>query len=99
MTRLRGTAFRAGWIVPPRGYAGVPMSQMPLFTSSGQVVLVDDPRGRIVYTPDIVSGDVARTWFGELLGSVPWKAQRRRMYERDVDVPRLTAHFWLAPEN
>ena len=75
------------------------MSQLPLFASSGQVVLVDDSRGRIVYTPDIVSPEVARAWFGELLGAVPWKAQRRRMYERDVDVPRLTAHFWLAPEN
>ena len=25
----------------------------------------------------------------------PWKAERRRMYDRDVDVPRLTAHFRL----
>ena len=74
------------------------MSQMPLFATSGQAVLVDDRRGRIVYTPHIVSADVARAWFGDLLGSVPWKAQRRRMYDRDVDVPRLTAHFWLARE-
>ncbi|MGI5253475.1 alpha-ketoglutarate-dependent dioxygenase AlkB [Actinacidiphila glaucinigra] len=31
--------------------------------------------------------------FGELAGSVPWKAERRQMYEREVDVPRLLAFY------
>ena len=30
--------------------------------------------------------------------AVEWKAERRRMYDRDVDVPRLTAHFHLVPD-
>ena len=74
------------------------MSQLPLFVSSGEVVLAADARGRIVYTPDLVPADVTRAWFAELREGVPWQAQRRRMYDRDVDVPRLTAHFRLLPE-
>jgi alkylated DNA repair dioxygenase AlkB len=31
--------------------------------------------------------------FAELLGSVPWEAERRRMYDRVVDVPRLAARY------
>lgn len=73
-------------------------SQLPLFASAGETVLADDPRGRIVYTPDVVAAEVARAWFDEVREAAPWKAERRRMYDRDVDVPRLTAHFRLAPE-
>ncbi|MGH6689743.1 MAG: alpha-ketoglutarate-dependent dioxygenase AlkB family protein [Gammaproteobacteria bacterium] len=74
------------------------MSQMPLFASASEAVLVDDARGRIVYTPGFVPADLARAWFAELRESVPWKTQRRRMYDREVDVPRLTAHFRLEPD-
>ncbi len=74
------------------------MSQMPLFASAREAVLVDDERGRVVYTPDVVPAEVAQAWFAELRECVPWKAQRRRMYDRDVDVPRLMGHFRLAPE-
>ena len=41
---------------------------------------------------------LAQGWFAELREAVSWKAERRWMYERKVDVPRLTAHFRLAPE-
>lgn len=75
------------------------MSQMPLFASAGDAVLADDARGRIVYTADVVGAAVAAAWFAELRESVPWQAQRRRMYDREVDVPRLTAHFRLAPDD
>ena len=74
------------------------MSQMSLFTSAGETVLMDDERGRIAYTSAVVADDVARAWFAELRESVTWKTQRRRMYDRDVDVPRLMAHFRLEPE-
>ena len=74
------------------------MSQMPLFASAGQTTLVDDERGRLTYIPDLVPADVARAWFAVLRESVPWKTQRRRMYDREVDVPRLMAHFRLPPE-
>ncbi|HET6899350.1 MAG TPA: alpha-ketoglutarate-dependent dioxygenase AlkB, partial [Vicinamibacteria bacterium] len=40
---------------------------------------------------------VAEAWFQALREGVEWKAERRRMYDRDVDVPRLTAHFRLLP--
>ena len=37
----------------------------------------------------------AQAWFAELREGVQWQAQRRQMYDREVDVPRLTAHFRL----
>jgi alkylated DNA repair dioxygenase AlkB len=73
------------------------MSQMPLFGSDCETVLVDDARGRVVYTPSLLPVELARAWFDELREGVPWKSQRRRMYDRDVDVPRLLAHFRLEP--
>jgi len=76
-----------------------PMSQMPLFAGSGETVLVDDELGRVAYTPGFLAADVAATWFAELQQSVSWKTQRRRMYDRDVDVPRLQAYFRLDEED
>jgi alkylated DNA repair dioxygenase AlkB len=74
------------------------MAQLPLFVAAREVVLVDDAHGRIVYTPDFVTPEVARAWFEEVRGAVSWEAQRRWMYDREVDVPRLVGHFRLAPE-
>lgn len=74
------------------------MSQIPLFARAGDTVLVDDERGRITYTPDFVTEVAASAWFAELRESVSWTTQRRRMYDREVDVPRLLAHFHLSPE-
>ncbi|MFF3324594.1 alpha-ketoglutarate-dependent dioxygenase AlkB [Streptomyces sp. NPDC002889] len=31
--------------------------------------------------------------FDELVGTVPWRAERRQMYEREVAVPRLLAYY------
>ena len=42
------------------------MSQMPLFASARETVLVDDERGRVVYTADVLPADVAQAWFAEL---------------------------------
>ena len=74
------------------------MSQLPLFAQARDAVLVDDARGRIVYTPDFVTAEIARAWFDEMRHAVAWEAQRRVMYDREVDVPRLVGHFRLAPE-
>jgi alkylated DNA repair dioxygenase AlkB len=61
--------------------------------------LVDDERGRIAYTPCFVDAPTADAWFAELRDRLEWKAERRRMYDREVDVPRLTAHFRLDDED
>jgi alkylated DNA repair dioxygenase AlkB len=68
--------------------------QRGLFESE-ESVLADDARGRIVYTPGFVEAPVAQGWFAELRENVQWKAERRQMYDREVDVPRLTGHFRL----
>jgi alkylated DNA repair dioxygenase AlkB len=70
------------------------MPQLPLFESEA-AVLVDDATGRIAYTPRFVPAATAAEWFRELRATVTWKAQRRQMYDREVDVPRLTASFPL----
>jgi alkylated DNA repair dioxygenase AlkB len=36
--------------------------------------------------------------FGELMAAIPWRAERRRMYDRVVDVPRLVSFHDLATE-
>jgi alkylated DNA repair dioxygenase AlkB len=74
------------------------MPQLGLFESA-ETVLADDDRGRIAYVPRFVDGTTAGRWFAELRESVLWKAERRWMYEREVDVPRLTAHFHLAADD
>jgi len=73
------------------------MPQLSFFQAI-EDVLADDERGRITYTRHLVDPAVAQAWFDALRTAVPWKAERRRMYDREVDVPRLTAHYHLAPE-
>lgn len=75
-----------------------PMSQLPLFARSSETVVVDDARGRIVYTPDFVPPELAHSWFHQVRRSVTWEAQRRWMYDHEVDVPRLVGHFRLAAD-
>lgn len=70
------------------------MAQLTLFDST-ETVLTDDERGRIAYTPRFVDAVTAETWFTQLRGGVQWRTERRMMYDREVDVPRLMAHFRL----
>lgn len=37
-----------------------------------------------------------RTLFDELLSAIPWRAERRQMYDRVLDVPRLVGFSDLA---
>jgi alkylated DNA repair dioxygenase AlkB len=95
----RGAATAALRALGPRvTLKTMSMSQMSLFAAARENVLVDDERGRVVYVPDFLPAELGRRWFTELSESVAWQTQRRRMYDRDVDVPRLQAHFRLAPE-
>src|SRR5262245_23381198 len=73
------------------------MPQMSFFESR-ETVLLDDDSGRITYVPGFVPPATAAAWFAELRESVGWEAKRRWMYDREVDVPRLTAHFALPAE-
>lgn len=66
--------------------------------ASGPRVLAEDPEGGIVYRPGLIDDATARRWFEVLRDEVPWQAQQRPMYDRIVDVPRLTAGFRLASE-
>jgi alkylated DNA repair dioxygenase AlkB len=72
------------------------MPQLALFEAR-EGVLADDELGRIAYTARFVDPATATAWFEALRDEVKWKAERRWMYEREVDVPRLTAHFRFAP--
>ena len=72
------------------------MSQLTLFDST-ETLVVDDGRGRVSYMPRFVNADTAAAWFAELRSGVAWDAERRMMYDREVDVPRLIGHFRLDP--
>ena len=67
---------------------------MDLFPSPMSQLLAD-AEGGIRYWPSFVDADTADAWFRALRDGAHWKAQRRMMYEREVDVPRLTAAYWL----
>ena len=71
-------------------------AQLSLFEST-DTVLVDDERGRVWYTPGLVNQATAHDWFAQLRLAVQWRAERRTMYEREVDVPRLISHFRIGP--
>ena len=63
------------------------MSQLALFNSTDRV-LADDERGRITYLAAFVDAATAAAWFAELRDVVDWRAERRQMYDRMVNVPR-----------
>ncbi|MGB8909353.1 MAG: alpha-ketoglutarate-dependent dioxygenase AlkB [Candidatus Cybelea sp.] len=50
----------------------------------------------MVYTPAFADAPTARRWFESLRDAVTWRSERRRMYDRDVDVPRLVAGYRLS---
>lgn len=72
------------------------MPQLTLFDADEQT-LADDERGRITYAPRYVDADTAAAWFAELREGVSWRTERRVMYDREVDVPRLLGHYRLDP--
>ena len=74
------------------------MLQSDLFDAT-PLTLVEDAESGIRYLPDVVRQATAHAWFEQALANVAWGNQRRLMYEREVDVPRLMAHFSLeAPD-
>jgi alkylated DNA repair dioxygenase AlkB len=71
--------------------------QLGLFASSPSTVVADDETGTIVYTPDVFNRDETERLFAALREEIPWEADRRWMYDREVDVPRLVAHYAESP--
>jgi len=66
-----------------------------LFSSAPYRVVVDDEEGGIRYWPDVIGPAQAQAWFERLRDGAHWQQQRRPMYERVVDVPRLQAWYGL----
>jgi len=67
---------------------------MDLFADHPQT-LVADAEGGIRYWPAFVSEDQAQAWFEALREGCHWQSERRPMYDRIVDVPRLQAWYPL----
>jgi alkylated DNA repair dioxygenase AlkB len=72
------------------------MAQLTLF-GSHEIVVTDGERGRIVYTPAFVDAATAARWFDELRHTVPWRSEKRMMYDREVEVPRLLGSYRFDP--
>ena len=70
------------------------MAQLTLFEST-DTILTDDERGRVSYLARFVDTQTAGEWFASLRAAVAWRSERRLMYDREVDVPRLMASFRL----
>ena len=58
-------------------------------------MLLEGAKGQVTYVPGGVAEATADAWFALLRDTIAWRSQRRMMYEREVDVPRLTVHFAL----
>lgn len=58
-------------------------------------VLIEDAEGGVHYTPGLIDAVTAQEWFEALRDGIAWQAQRRPMYDRVVDVPRLVAAWRL----
>lgn len=66
---------------------------MPALELAAPRTLVDDETGTIRYEPSVVDGPRCAEWFATLREGIDWQRERRPMYDRVVDVPRLTASF------
>jgi len=61
--------------------------------ADGPRTLVEDAQGGVRYWPGFLPRELAADWFERLKDAVAWEAQRRPMYDRIVDVPRLVASY------
>lgn len=70
------------------------MAQLGFFGEERRTLLAD-ATGSIAYFPAWIEADEAARWLEALRRDVPWRSERRRMYDRDVDVPRLVGSYRL----
>lgn len=68
-----------------------------LFATSAPRIehLLADAEGGVRLWRGAIPAARAAAWFEALQATVPWQAQRRPMYDRVVDVPRLLASYAL----
>jgi alkylated DNA repair dioxygenase AlkB len=69
-----------------------------MLPDAGPLTLLDDAEGGVRYWPALVDATRAAHWFRALREEVDWRSERRPMYDRVVDVPRLLAGFRLDGE-
>lgn len=69
--------------------------QLGFFDSSSVRRILDDETGKIIYRPHFLSERDAERAFESVRKNATWRSERRWMYDREVDVPRLTAHYRL----
>ncbi|HTV92389.1 MAG TPA: alpha-ketoglutarate-dependent dioxygenase AlkB [Verrucomicrobiae bacterium] len=74
------------------------MSRQLSFFQADARVIVDDETGSIVYYPDALTPEQSTRLFNDLYESTPWRSERRMMYDREVDVPRLVARMPIDTE-
>ena len=63
--------------------------------SQGPRTLIDDREGGCVYHPAFIDAARADAWFAQLRDEIEWRKWSRPMYDRVVDVPRLTSGYTL----
>jgi len=73
------------------------MRQLSFFDTAGPETqtLFEGPIGLVTYLPSLIAEDIAAIWFETLRRDVAWQSDRRLMYDREVDVPRLMASYRL----
>ena len=79
--------------------AAAPTDLFADLLTQGPRTLFEDAQGGVRYWPGFLSTDLADDWFAQLKDQVKWEAQRRPMYDRVVDVPRLVASYRLDEAN
>lgn len=67
------------------------MKTAALLFEEGPLTLVEDAEGGIRYWPQWMDATQADALFAQLRDGIAWHSERRPMYERIVDVPRLMA--------
>jgi alkylated DNA repair dioxygenase AlkB len=70
--------------------------EQPALFAADDRVLFDGAMGRVAYTPDWIDAAHAQSLFEQLRTQVKWRADRRVMYDRELDVPRLHASCAIA---
>ncbi|GAC1503557.1 MAG: alpha-ketoglutarate-dependent dioxygenase AlkB [Vulcanimicrobiaceae bacterium] len=69
------------------------MAQQLGFFEARTRTLVRTPRGTIEYHPQAFDPAECGSFFRDLMDAVAWSSEKMRMYDKLVDVPRLTAWY------